>query len=141
MKPSLIKPTTQTPFHIDFDWWQENDNDWHVFLRGLLCAEHQEAYKDLQDDQMIDYVDPETAEVKPLEGIQHILMSHCARQEEFLGAHSVLVDAIFKVLLVNGNRPLTPAELSDRLGKPADTILKTISGVRVYKGLRPYYDQ
>ena len=39
---SLIKPTLQTPFHIDFDWWQKSERDWHVYLRSLLCSEHQD---------------------------------------------------------------------------------------------------
>ena len=38
---SLLKPGIQTPFHIDFAWWEQNDRDWHVYLRSLLCAEHQ----------------------------------------------------------------------------------------------------
>ena len=32
---SLVKPTLQTPFHIDFRWWKQNERDWHVFLRSL----------------------------------------------------------------------------------------------------------
>ena len=43
-RTTLIKPSTTTPFHIDFDWWQANERDWHVYLRSLLCVEHQEAF-------------------------------------------------------------------------------------------------
>jgi hypothetical protein len=39
---SLLKPSIKTPFHIDFDWWKQNESDWHVFLSSLLCPEHQE---------------------------------------------------------------------------------------------------
>jgi hypothetical protein len=31
-RPSLIKPNLNTPFHIDFSWWKENDNNWRIFL-------------------------------------------------------------------------------------------------------------
>jgi hypothetical protein len=41
---------------------------------------------------------------------------------------------------VNGNTPMSTDELSKRLGRPADTILKTIAGSRVYRGLRPFED-
>ena len=34
---SLIKPSLHTPYHIDFQWWQKTENDWHVHLTGLLC--------------------------------------------------------------------------------------------------------
>ena len=36
-KFSLIKPTLQTPFHIDFDWWRANDTNWHVALRACYA--------------------------------------------------------------------------------------------------------
>ncbi len=43
-KFSLLKPSLQTPFHIDFEWWRTSDTNWHVALRSLLCSEHQEAF-------------------------------------------------------------------------------------------------
>ncbi len=137
-KFSLIKPTIQTPYHIDFDWWRMNDNSWHVTLESMLCQEHQQVFANLPEDQKIDWVDPETAEVKPMDGLQHILLTHCARQEEFLTAHTALVEAVFRVLLANDNSPLSAEQLSLRLNRPADVILRTIAGPRVYKGLKPY---
>ena len=135
---SLLKPTTATPFHIDFDWWEKNDRDWHVFLRSLLCAEHQQSLADVSEESKIDWIDPVTAEVKQVDGIQHALMHHCALQPEFVDAKTTVVEAVFRLMLVNGNQPRSPAELSEKLGKPADTILRTIGGQRVYRGLRPY---
>ena len=73
-------------------------------------------------------MDPETAEVQVVDGLQHILITHCAKQPDFIPEHSTLVDAVFRIFLANGNMPLTPVELSERLGRPADTILKTLSG-------------
>lgn len=136
-KFSLIKPTIQTPFHVDFDWWKQNDRNWHVELRDLLCPEHQQAFADLPENQLIDWVDPETAEIRQMDGLQHALISHCARQEGFINAQTALVDAVFRLLLSNGNAPLSAAELSQRLGRPAEIILRTLAGPRVYKGIRP----
>jgi hypothetical protein len=137
-KFSLVKPTIQTPFHIDFDWWRQNDRNWHVELRGLLCAEHQQAFADLPEEQLIDWVDPQTAEVRQVDGLQNTLISHCARQEGFVSAQTALVDAVFRVLLSNGNTPLSAAELAQRLGRPPEIILRTLAGPHVYKGIRPY---
>jgi hypothetical protein len=137
-KFSLVKPTIQTPFHIDFDWWRANDENWHVALMSMLCPEHQAAFTNLSEGQTIDWVDPDTAEVRQMDGLQYILIQHCAKQAEFLNAHTVMVEAIFRLLLANGNSPLSAEELSTRLNRPADTILKTIAGPRVYNGLRPY---
>jgi len=134
---SLMKPTLDTPFHIDFDWWQNNERNWRVHLRSAMCAEHQEIFLDWQDEDMIDWINPETAEVKVVDGMQHTLMSHCALDPAFLTAQTSLVESVFRLLLVNGNNPKTSRELAEELGRPEMTILKTLAGVRVYRGLRP----
>ena len=136
-RSSLVKPTIDTPFMIDFDWWKNHDRDWRVYLRSFLCEDHQKVFENLSNDEMIDWVDPETAEVTQVDGLQHILISHCAQQESFLTEKMALVDSVFRVFLSNGNKPLTVKQLSEILERPSDTILKTFSGIRVYKGIRP----
>jgi hypothetical protein len=136
-RPSLLKPTVQTPFRIDFQWWKQNERDWHVFLRSLLCAEHQQAFADFEEGQMVDWVDPVTAEVKSVDAIEHALMSHCALQPDFVNERTALVEAVFRLFLANGNQPMSAEDLSQRLNRPADTILRTLAGPRIYRGLRP----
>jgi hypothetical protein len=135
---SLVKPTIDTPFHIDFDWWKKNERDWHVYLRSLLCAEHQEAFGEMEEGQTIDWVDPVTAEVKPVDGIQNTLMIHCVQQPDFLTNQTALVEAVFRLFLTNGNNPMSSRDLGTRLHRPPETILRTLAGARVYKGIRPY---
>jgi hypothetical protein len=134
---SLVKPTLDTPFHIDFSWWKQHDTSWRVFLQGYLCAHHQSTLGNLNLDDTIDWVDAETAEVQPVDGLQHILISHCAKQEGFLTDHTTMVDAVFRIFLANGNVPLSPNELGAQLKRPPETILRTLAGIQVYKGLRP----
>ena len=136
-RPSLLKPSTKTPFHIDFEWWKTNERDWHVYLRSLLCPAHQESLASLEEGQMVDWVDEATAEVREVDGIQHALMSHCARQDDFVTQKTALVEAAFRLFLVNGNQAMTAEDLARRLNRPANTILTTLAGPRVYKGLRP----
>jgi hypothetical protein len=137
-RSSLVKPNVNTPFHIDFEWWKKNERDWHVYLRSLLCAEHQEAFANTEEGQAIDWVDPATAEVKPVEGVQNALMTHCVRQPDFLTQQTALVEAVFRLFLSNGNAPMTSNDLSAKVNRPAETILRTLAGARVYKGIRPY---
>jgi hypothetical protein len=134
---SLVKPTLQTRYHIDFDWWSKNDRDWRVYLRNYLCPEHQEAFADVNTNDQVDWVDSETAEVQQVDGLQHVLITHCAKEESFITQQTTLVDSVFRLFLSNGNVPLTPVELAEQLGRQPNVILKTLSGTRVYKGLRP----
>ena len=139
-RPSLVKPTLNTPYHIDFKWWGKNDRDWRVYLRNYLCEEHREAFANMDFDETVDWVDPDTAEVQSVDGLQHILIAHCAQQDSFFTERATLVDSVFRLFLANGNSPMTPAELAEKLGRQPDMILRTLSGMRVYRGLRPYLD-
>jgi hypothetical protein len=94
-------------------------------------------FADVRQGEMIDWVDPKTAEVKPVNGIQHTLMTHCARRPEFVTEQTALVEAVFRLFLTNENMPMTAEELGSLLNRPPETILRTLSGPRVYKGLRP----
>ena len=136
-RASRVRPTIQTRFHIDFNWWQLRDRDWRVFLQSLLCADHQQAFAELPDDHMVDFVDPQTAEVQRVDGLQHVLITHCARLEGFISPHTTLVDAIFRLFLSNGNMPMTPLELSQQSGRAPDLILRVLTGEQIYRGLRP----
>jgi hypothetical protein len=137
---SLAKPTLQTKFRIDFAWWQQNDRDWHIHLAGFLCPEHQRIFESILPGQMVDFVDPQTAEVLRVDGIQHTLISHCARQEGFIPEHASLVDAVFRIFLSNGNSPLNPVEIGATLNRPPETILRMLTGHTIYRGLRPCPD-
>jgi hypothetical protein len=76
--------------------------------------------------------------VQQVDGLQHVLITHCAQQPGFITEHTTLVDAVFRTFLANGNVPMTPVELGAHLMRPPETILKTLTGMRVYRGLRPY---
>ncbi len=137
---SLVKPTLDTRFHIDFGWWSQSDRDWRVYLQSLLCPEHQQTFRDYQADDTVDFVDPETAEVQRVDGLQHVLITHCAKEPGFITDRTTMVDAIFRLFLANGNEPMTPQELAERLRRPPLTILKVLSSGQVYRGIRPIRD-
>ncbi len=136
----LVKPTLNTPFHISHEWWKRADRDLRVELRSHLCAEHRAVYADHFDTEVIDWIDLRTAEVTRVDGLQHVIREHCSRQPSYLDERVSIVDAVFRVFLSNGNEPLSPRHLADMIGRPADTILRTLSGRTVYKGLRPVMD-
>jgi hypothetical protein len=134
---SLVKPTTNTPFHIDFAWWKEHDNNWHVFLHDFLCLEHQAVFSNQESDLLIDFIDPVTAEIHQVDGLQQKLVTHCSKQEGFVSSSHSLVDNVFRIFLSNGNTPLTPNELAELAGKSGETILRLLSGARIFMGIRP----
>jgi len=136
-KSSLMKPNRKTKFRIDFDWWKSQDRNWRNSLISFLCPEHREAFAQFSDETLLDLVDPSTGEVTKGDALIYTLITHCARQEDFITPNSPLVDSIFKVLLSKENQPMDSDELAEITRKPAMTILSTIGSTRVYKGIRP----
>ena len=134
----LVTPTLDTPFRIDYEWWNRGDRELRVYLRSHMCTEHRSVFTSHLDTEEIDWVDEDTAEVTRVDGLQHILRVHCSSQPGFIQSHTPLVDAIFRVFLANNNKPLAPAELGASIKRNPAVILKILSGHRVYKGLRPY---
>jgi hypothetical protein len=137
LRRSLVKPTIDTLFHIDFDWWKQNDNDWKVYLMNCLCQTHQEAFADLAPDDTVDAIDPVTAEVSSVDAMQHALISHCSKQDDFVTDHTALVDGVFRLFIANSNTPMTAVEISEKIHRPPETIIRTLAGMKVYKGIRP----
>lgn len=136
-KASLIKPSLTTKFRVDLEWWKIQDRNWRNSLVSFLCPDHQKLFANAAEEKLMDLVNPETGEVTRGDGLIQTLVEHCARQEGFISPNAPLVDTVFKVFIVNGNQPLNAIELAERMGKPADTILRTIGTTRVYKGIRP----
>ncbi len=136
----LVRPTLDTKFHIEYAWWNREGRDLDVYLRSHLCPEHQERFAQVDSGVLVDHVDLKTAEVTRVPGIQHVLIAHCAQQPDYLTPHTSLVNAIFRLFLANGNQSLSAKELGESLNRAPQMILRTLSGRRVYKGIRPVFE-
>ena len=134
---SLVKPSLQTPYHIDFNWWQQNDRDWRVYLRSYLSPEDQLIFSEISEEAKVDIVDPETGEVSQVDALQHVLIARYSNRGDFISRNTSLTEAIFRLFLINGNIPLSVGEIAEKIGRSPNTVLQMLSGSRVYKGLRP----
>jgi len=134
-----VKPTLETQFHIDYDWWNREGRDLRVYLLSHLEPATRAFFVEHRDTQDVDWVDVETAEVSKVDALQRALRE-ASQRDDFIASHTSLVDAVFRVFLANGNAPLTPVELAERIKRPPMTILRTLAGERVYQGLRPALD-
>jgi hypothetical protein len=105
-------------------------------LLSHLAPERRDFFIDNKDTEEIDWIDPVTAEVHKEDALQRALQE-ASQRPDFITPHTSLVDAVFRVFLANHNVPLTPIELGERIGRSPMTILRTLSGTTVYKGLRP----
>jgi hypothetical protein len=126
--------TTATRLHIDFEWWDKSDLDLRTYLFTRLGLGD-----GLTSDfeRQVDLIDPNTAEVTRIDGFQYMVQTFFNDLPSDFLQRRTLVDAVFCVLLANGNRPMTVQEIADRVERPADTIIRTLRGPSVYQGIRP----
>jgi len=134
-----VKPTLDTKFHVDYTWWEREDRDLRTYLISHLLPEQRDSFSQNHDEATVDWIDPVTAEVRRVDSLQQAL-SEAAKDPQYITDHTTLVDAVFRVFLANGNQPLSPNELSKQINRQSATILKTLSGAQVYKGIRPLID-
>lgn len=136
------RPTLDTPFRIDWDWWKEHENNYRFYLYEQLCDACRQRFTVDEDAVAVDWIDPDTAEVTQNADAWLIcLTKHCAQDPNYISMNLPLAAAIFRVLVVNNNKPLTPRQLQERLPwRDARTILRVIGGRRVHYGIRPVND-
>jgi len=133
-----LGPTVNTKFNIDFSWWDKQNKDIHVFMRDLLCPECREGLASSPDIEMVDMVDPETAEVTKMDALWEAISACCSASPDYITAETPLLDGIFRLFLANGNRPLSVLEMHARLDKkPPETILRMLTKGQIYLGIKP----
>ncbi|NPV07183.1 MAG: hypothetical protein HPY83_04360 [Anaerolineae bacterium] len=132
-----VKPTVQTRFQIDLDWWEQQGRNFRVELWHHLCPGCRLSLATHRGTETIDWVDPETAEVHRVDGLWHSLRTCCAERPEFVASDTSLMTAVFRLFLANGNSPLSPLEIWQRLARrDPETILRLLVRGRSYYGIR-----
>jgi hypothetical protein len=130
------KPTLDTHYIIDEDWWQREGRDFDLTITRLCDELGFEVPQDEDLTEVLDYVDMETGEVIAARRLLYYVMTYCATHEEYITERTSLIDAIFRALLAVGNRPLSVRELAEHTGRDSERIIRTLSGQRIYKGIR-----
>ncbi len=133
----IVKPTMETRFFVDQEWWQKNSQDLNQALISI-CAELEYELVETDDTDIVyDWINPDTGQVSQVTEFHYLFLVNCAGEENFLTERLSLVESLFRALMGSGNKPMNPIELAEATGRPATKILQTLSGRRTYKGIRP----
>lgn len=136
MPSGIFKPTLDTRYHIDYSWWEKSGEDLRTYKLSHLPPDVRERLTKEVDERVVDTVDPDTGEVRELDALG-LALQQAAKDPTFISPQVAMVDNVFRVFLANGNQPLSATELAALINRQASVILKTLSGVRVYKGILP----
>jgi hypothetical protein len=136
----LFRPTERTKFHIDYKWFEENNQDVRVLVFKCLTPEQQERLGAPGQSQLYDYVDDMTGEVARVDEVLHVIRTENAQNPSFVNPRTPVYEAAFRLLLLNNNKPLTLLEMAERMQRKPAEVLNQLSGRVVYNGIRPIYD-
>ncbi|MEA3406564.1 MAG: hypothetical protein U9R48_00605 [Chloroflexota bacterium] len=133
------RPTVDTKFHIDLDWWKKRNRDIRIYMRDVLCGDCREEYgENFLDLREVDWVDEQTGEVKRVDPLWYNIQVCCSAQPDYITPHTPIVDAVFRTFLANGNEPLSIQELYELLDRrPPEVLLRILTAGQVYMGIRP----
>jgi small subunit ribosomal protein S1 len=146
---SKIGVSYKTEFHVDFDWWRRNgqnyrggESEFERDLKSLLCPEHKDAAKGLGIGQ----IDPATKERTYQFNVRHVVITHCAKRPNFISdAGDLIPEKVFRLFLQNENLPMSAEEIGSRLSIHPEGILQSLirdfgtnHKYGPYKGIRPY---
>ncbi len=137
----IARPDTKTLFHIDLTWFEKSGRDLRAEMHAALCAECRALYPTPADARPVDRVNPQTGEVTRVDALWECLADHCGHQPEYITPATPLTTAIFRALLANGNNPMSPEQLHQRIGKSNPiAILKVLLSGEVQNGIVPVGD-
>lgn len=135
--PVAFRPDQNTRFHIDAEWWTRSDQNLRASLYQICQELNVELPPEADEEMRYDLIDPVTAQVWNVSAFDYFFVQRCAGHPDYLTERTPLIEAVFRSLLAQGNHPASPVELSKRLGRPAESILATLAGKQIYKGIVP----
>lgn len=138
-KPSaLIKPTLDTRFFIDYDWWSRSGEDLRIYLLSHLPPEQRERIgAQGNEGREVDFIDPDTGEVSRVDELG-LALRVAASAPDFL-TDCPTVDAVFRVFLRNNNTPTRLEDIAEQINADPKRLLDLLRKT-IYKGIRPYVE-
>ncbi len=135
--PAIVRPDTNTLFHVDPEWFEKNGRDMREEMYDALCDECRTRYP-APEPRTVDRINPDTGEVSRVDALWESIADHCGLKPGYIPPTLPLTTAIFRALLANGNQPMSPEQLHRRIGKSnPNGILRLLMGSEVENGVVP----
>jgi len=136
----IARPTPDTKFHMDWSWFERNHLNAENVIRDQLTPKVAKRFQEGAPIATVDYVDPQTGEVTPLDALREAIMNECQWEPHYLTGDMPLVQAVLRVFLANNNQPLAVTEIAQRLERvDPDPILRVLTSSGVQMGIVPQY--
>ena len=71
----LLRPTVETPFAIDWDWFKKHGIDAQLAVRSQLCQQCRREFNQGAPIEEVDWVDPNSGEVFRVDSLREHIMA------------------------------------------------------------------
>lgn len=119
---SVGRLTTKSKFYIDLRIWEQTGRNFRREVYDALCDECKQMHS-LDQERVVDHVDPETGQVKKLDVLLDCATAVCVDSATFLSPKMPLTRAIFRAFIAAGNMPQTAEEIFARIKKGSPAII------------------
>jgi hypothetical protein len=128
----LVTTPSDPQWIIDLNWLKTNRRSFTILTRGALCPKCRKKLK------------ADTQDVNAAELLKTI-QSCCSKADDFITPRLPFQEAIFRVFLTTGNKPMTLIELGDEMrrrrgpdgAKNSPEFLARVLRNDTYYGVRP----
>ncbi len=132
--------TTETKFVVDKTWWERTGRDFRLFLWDQLCPECREQIPSHVGTREVDWIDPETAEVKKTDAILQCMRTLCIPRPDWIHRGLPLMTAIFRAFIMNDYRPMSAEELHEYIPwRTPEFILAALKAAQREWGIFPVW--
>lgn len=138
-------------YFIDFKWYEENNRSFSAFARSRLCFSCQ-SKQEVETERSIPVegsdgkVMFQTSKATHGDDLLVVIRDCCSQARGFITPDLPVMEIVFRILLANGNQPLTLEEIRARLEEKltgadrprtlSSEMLQRILDNDVYYGLR-----
>ncbi len=144
-----------TPYVVDETWFEENNFSFNQFVKARMSAASLARF-DEEIEERFTVMDKKSKRASFAfrtsrfgENPVKVIRENCSRQRDYITPDMPTLEAIFRVLLANGNQPMTLEHIREQLAEwcpgggcqwlllPLDALERLIQNDRFF-GIRPH---
>ena len=123
--------TTKSKFKIDITQWERQGRNFRQEVYDTLCDDCKALYS-LDDQRIVDHVDPVTGEVTKIDVLLDCASDICSHSDDFINPKMPLTRSIFRAFIAAGNMPQSAEDIYSRIKKGSpQVILKELLSVQM----------
>ena len=138
MNFKAMRPTGDTPFQINWSWFERNNINAQSLVRNQLNYKWRQRFDNGLEIKEVDYINSETGEVFKMDNMREAILAECQWEPDYITRDMPLLQSILRLFLANNNQPMTVVEMARRLERhDSNAILNLLTASKIQNGIIP----